>query len=215
MKARRKTLQKIIDFITFPIRSFTLIEDNKFGLSSLASERFDYVSREIKGRCLDVGCGRKNKFINDYLDKNGKGIDVFPYRGLKSENIINDLTKFPFPDNSFDCATIIATVNHIPTSKRDAELKEIYRCLKPDARIIITMGNPLAEITIHKILAFYTKVFKNYADIDSERGMDEEENYYLSDSEIISRLKKAGFRNIKKTYFLTQWFLNHMFIAEK
>jgi hypothetical protein len=45
--------------------------------------------------------------------------------------------------------------------------------------------------------------------------MEEEEAYYLTDSEIIERLKSAGFQNLKKRYFLTQWGLNHLWVGWK
>jgi len=45
--------------------------------------------------------------------------------------------------------------------------------------------------------------------------MDEEEDYYLTDREIINRLQLAGFTSIRKKYFITQWGLNHMFVGWK
>ncbi len=69
---RRKKIQKIKDFLTFPIRAFTLFINDKWGLLSLASERFDYVANEVIGYCLDVDCGRNNRFINEFLAGNGK-----------------------------------------------------------------------------------------------------------------------------------------------
>jgi len=215
MKQRNK-IQKLKDFITFPVRAPILIEKDRWGLSSLASERFDYVVREVRGFCLDVGCGRHNRFINDFLSGNGKGMDVFLYEGLSEENIVKDITHFPFPDASFDSVTFIANINHIPKSKRDAELREAYRCLKPGGNIIVTMGNFLAELLIHTLVWLYNKIFKINIDVDSDRGgMTEGEEYYLNDSEIVERLKKAGFKNIKKKYFLTQWGLNHLFVGWK
>ena len=65
---------------------------DRFGLSCLASERFDYVTAEVMGYCLDVGCGRHNRFINEYPGGNGKGVDVFPYEGLTDEHVVEDLT---------------------------------------------------------------------------------------------------------------------------
>ncbi len=61
----------------------------------------------------------------------------------------------------------------------------------------------------------YDKLLGTNYDADNERGMDEEESYYLLDSEIKKRLIKAGFIGIRKRYFVTQWFLNHMIIAHK
>ena len=60
-----------------------------------------------------------------------------------------------------------------------------------------------------------TKIFGTNEDIDSERGMNKEESYYLVDKEIITLLTDAGFRNISKKFFLTQWGLNHLFIGWK
>ena len=201
---RRNIKQKCKDFITFPIRAGTLFWDDKWGLSSLASERFDYVSREVIGYCLDVGCGRHNRFINEYLLGNGKGIDVYPYEGLSEENIVKDITHFPFTEGVFDSVTFIANINHIPEHQRDIELAEAYRVLREGGNIIITMGNPLTEIIFH------TKY-----DVDPIRGMDKDERYYLKDFEIIEMLTRARFINIRKKYFVTQWGFNHLFVGHK
>ncbi len=211
---RNKT-QKIKDLITFPFRAFTLFENDRWGLSSLATERFNYVKKEVTGYCLDVGCGRNNLFIKKYLKDNGKGIDLFPYEGLTEENIVEDLTHFPFDDSSFNSVTFIANINHIPKSKRDIELKEAYRVLKPGGNIIVTMGNPVAEVVVHQVVWLYDKVLKTNLDMDTERGMDVEEEYYLKDSEIFERLGRAGFQKVLKKYFYTQWGLNHLFVGWK
>ncbi len=71
-------MQKLKDFVSFPVRAVTLFHDDRWGLSSLATERFDYVRREVQGYCLDVGCGRHNRFVTEHLGGNGVGIDVFP-----------------------------------------------------------------------------------------------------------------------------------------
>jgi len=212
---RRSTTQKLKDFITFPLRALILFNEDRWGLSSLRSERFDYVAREVQGYCLDVGCGRHNLFVKKYLNGYGAGIDVFPYEGLTEENILKDITHFPFASNTFDSTTFIACINHVPKPLRDVELAEAYRCLKPSGNIIITMGNPLAEVLVHKVVFLHDILFAAEEDVDSRRGMHEDEAYYLTNSEIIDRLSKAGFVNITKKYFLTQWGLNHMFTAWK
>ncbi len=216
MKGYKRTFfQKVKDFLTFPLRAITLFENDRWGLSSLASERFDYVSIEVTGYCLDVGCGRYNRFITEYLNGKGKGIDVYPYEGLSKENIAEDISHFPFDNTTFDSVTFIANINHIPKSLRDIELAEAYRCLKPGGNIIITQPIPLAAIIVHKVVAWYDKIFGTKYDVDSEREMGEEEEYYLTDFEVIERLKKAGFIGIKKSIFWTQWGFNHLFIAWK
>lgn len=212
---QRNSTQMVIDFITFPFRALALIETDRWGMSSLASERYDYVSKEVIGYCLDVGCGKRNRFVTEFLHGNGKGIDVYPYEGLTEEHLVKDFDTFPFEDETFDSVTFIANLSHIPESKRDREFQEAYRVLKPGGNIIGTMGNPLAEILTHKVVWFYDKVFKTSFDMDSQRGMSEEESYFLFDAEILDRFTRAGFKRIRKKYFWTQWGLNHLFVGWK
>lgn len=215
MKKRRDFVQKIKDFLTLPLRSLFLFEGSKWGLTSTQSERFDYAAREVMGYCLDVGCGKYNLFVRDYLDGHGKGIDVFRYEGLLEENIVADISHFPFPDESFGSVTFIANLNHVPRSLRDQELSEAYRCLKPDGNIIITMPCAFAGILIHKIVHAYDSLFGTSYDVDTVRGMCEEEEYYLTDKEIRERLDKVGFKCVVKKQFLTQWRMNHLFVGWK
>ena len=126
---RRGTGQKIIDTLTFPLRALCLFHEDRWGLSALSTERFDYVAREVVGYCLDIGCGRYNRFVTQFLGGFGRGIDVFRYEGLSEENIVKDPTHFPFEENTFDSVTFIACINHIPEPSRDAELSEAYRVL--------------------------------------------------------------------------------------
>lgn len=214
-ETRRPITQKIKDFLTFPLRAITLFEENKWGLTSLKDERYDYAAKEVSGNCLDIGCGRENSFIKKYLKGNGIGIDVFKYEGLGDENIVPNMTKLPFQNETFDSVAFIANLNHAPKGDRDKELSEAYRCLKRGGNIVVTMPCPLAGILVHKVVHYYDEIFGTNNDVDTERGMHKDEDFYLTDSEIIERLKKAKFAEIKKKYFWTQWGLNHMFTAVK
>jgi hypothetical protein len=42
-------------------------------MSALSSERFDYVAREVRGYCLDVGCGKHERFVQEFLKGNRRG----------------------------------------------------------------------------------------------------------------------------------------------
>lgn len=128
---------------------------------------------------------------------------------------MKDLSHFPFDNCLFKSVTFIGSLNHAHKPLRDTELAEAYRCLKLGGNIIVTMGNPLAEILAHRFVALYDRIFGTNYDMDSERGMNKGEAYYLTDSEIIKRLKKAGFRDIRKKYFWTQFGLNHLFVGWK
>ncbi len=214
MKKHRSHFQRIKDFLFFPLRALLLPEKDCFGLSSWASERFYYVAHESGDYCLDVGCGRDNRFIKEFLGGRGKGMDVYYYDGLTEENILKDPTNFPFSSHEFDSVTFIANINHIPEHLRLLELKEAFRVLKNGGNIIITMGNPILEIAAHKLLKIHEKIFRQ-ENIYHEHGGPEEEIYYLKDKEIKELLAEAGFGHIKKKYFWTQWGLNHVFIGIK
>ncbi|MBA4420003.1 MAG: hypothetical protein C0391_02535 [Anaerolinea sp.] len=212
---QRSKTQKIIDTIAFPLRAFTIFEEDKWGLSSLRTDRCDYCAGEVQGYTLDVGCGPDNWFIHHNLQGNGIGIDVFKYRGLSDENIVEDITHFPFPDAAFDTVTFIANLNHVPRSQRDIELAEAYRVLKPGGNILVTMTNALALLVVHRVVEWYDRIFKTRHDMDNIRGMGHEEEYYLKDEEIRSRLHKAGFTNLQKKRFPTVWGLNWVTIGWK
>lgn len=213
---KRSTTQKIIDFMTFPCRALVLHDGvDRWGLSSLASERYDYVCRYIVGYCLDVGCGPYNRLVTQFLAGNGKGIDVYPYPGLTEENVVTDIVSFPYDDASFSSVTFVANINHVPKFLRDRELAEGLRVLKPGGNIIVTMGRPWVEILVHKLVAFYDRGLGTKLDIDSQRGMSEDEDYYVTRQEITERLLRVGFRNIEIRLFWTQWGMNQLFVGWK
>ncbi len=212
---QRSRSQKIKDAIFFPFRVLLLVDRDRWGFTSLKSERFDYCAREVQGYCLDVGCGRHNLFIREYLGGNGKGIDSFPYEGLGPDELVDDLTHFSFPDDTFDSISFIANLSHIPESSRETELAEAYRVLKPGGNIIISMGEPLTEVFAHKQVQLYDRFLGTNYDVDTIRGMHEEEAYYLTRKEIMDRLTQAGFGNIRKKRFWTQWGLNAVYVAWK
>lgn len=214
-RKKRSTLQKILDFLSFPLRAVTLFEIDRWGLTSLQSERFDYVAGEVKGYCLDIGCGRYNRFIREYLDGNGVGIDVFPYEGLTGENIVQDLTHLPFGDETFESVTLIANIGHIPGPLVHPELVEAHRVLKRGGTVIVQVGNPLAEFFIHRIVRYHDRIFGTRYDVDSLRGMNEEENILITRKEVLSHLKDAGFRDFREKSFLTQWGLNGLIVGYK
>jgi ubiquinone/menaquinone biosynthesis C-methylase UbiE len=205
--------QLVKDFVTFPVRAVLPVQKTKWGLTSRPDERFEYVAREITGRVLDIGCGRENLFVNNYANGDSVGIDVFRYEGLAEEQIVEDMTHLPFPDESFDTVTFIANFNHIPQPLRDAEMSEAFRVLRKGGTVVVTMGNPVAELTIHRLVHTYDRFLGTNLDMDTERGMHEDEEYFVRDRVIVEHLAAAGFRGVEKRSFVTQWGLNHLLTA--
>ena len=193
--------------ILFPIRLLFCSTESKFGLKSIREERMEYVNKFCFGKVLDIGCGPNNLFIKDYVgDKNGVGVDVFEYEGVK--HIIKDTSKFPFKDNSFDTITLIAVGGHIPKEQRLAEFKEIARMLAPKGRLIMTEGEPISQWLYHKYLHF------RYGDedMDSQRGGQDEE-LCMPKKEIMQYFNTNGLGYEMKTRFM--WGLIPVYFARK
>ena len=45
------------------------------------------------------------------------------------------------------------------------------------------MGNAVAEVMVHFVVRHYDQLFGTAYDVDGERGMGEEEEYYLTEAE--------------------------------
>ena len=89
----------------------------------------------VKGKLLDIGCGT-NRLVKAYRAKGGEGtgVDVYQWDGV--DLLVEDTSKLPFPDASFDTITFIACINHIPN--RLDVLREAHRLLTPDGRVVLT-----------------------------------------------------------------------------
>ena len=211
---RRGPLRKMTDFVSFPLRALTLFHDDWGGFSCQATERYDYASGQVNGRCLDVGCGT-NRFVRDFLAGHGVGADVHRYVENHDGVILEDPTAFPWADGSFDTVTFLANLNHVPREKRDAELAQAWRVLRPGGTIVVTMALPAVEIVVHKVIWAYDRLLGTSLDHDGMRGMEEGEEYYLTGAEIRQRLARAGFDDVRYHPFVTQWCLNGMYVGRK
>jgi SAM-dependent methyltransferase len=203
---------RVVNAVTFPFRAVTVMQRDKGRMQSLRSERFSYVAEETVGRCLDIGCGPENRFITRWHE-DGVGIDVFGYAGLDPAQVVPDMTSMPFDDASFDTVTLIAALNHIPEPLRVEELVEMRRVLRPGGRLVLTMGNALAERAVHSLVHAYAHRFGTHEDMDGERGMEHEESFSVSPGEIRSLLTAAGFTSVRRRRFWTQWGLNSLYVA--
>lgn len=135
---KKTFLKSLWDFIGIPFR--LVLFDQAwlpfFRWTTLEEERLNFVLPYIRGELLDIGAG-----YNTLVKKYGKGIgvDVFDWGG--GAQVVQDTSKLPFGDKSFDTITFIACLNHIPN--RDKVLGEVRRLLKPGGKIIITMIDPI------------------------------------------------------------------------
>ena len=111
----------------------------------------DYAKNEDK--ILDFGCGN-GRLLELFFGKN------FDYTGVDISEKLIDIAKkkypekaddfqkisssesLPFPDNSFNAIYSIAVFHHLPSEELRLKIaKELFRVLKPDGKIVITVWN--------------------------------------------------------------------------
>jgi len=154
----------------------------------------------IRGRLLDVGCGT-NDLVAKYKN-NSIGVDI--YQWGKVDFVVKDSAKLPFDDEEFDTVTVIAALNHI--RNRSQVLREIYRVLKRDGRLVITMIPPAVSRVWH--------ILRRHWDADQkERGMGEGEVFGLTLKEIHDLLTEAKFYVLSEKTFM--FGVNRITVAEK
>ncbi len=133
----------------------------------------------VSGRLLDIGCG-PNRLVRSY--GNGVGVDVHDWGDV--DVLVEDTAHLPFPDESFDTASVIAALNHIPN--RQEVLRETRRVLRPGGRLITTMIPP----GISRLWHFLRRPW----DADQqERGMKPGEVYGLTRGQMTDLLTSCGF----------------------
>ena len=107
------------------------------GNSDLRAMEYETLSAmPLSGRVLDVGGGREARYI-PYLPK---GIDLESVNidpAIDPTHIITPGQPFPLPDNSFDAAVCLNTLEHVYDGL--AVLREIHRVLKPGGTVYVTV----------------------------------------------------------------------------
>ncbi|MCQ2515576.1 MAG: class I SAM-dependent methyltransferase [Saccharofermentans sp.] len=145
--------------------------NNVMGVSGQDSDYFsEYKIVELKNRgllkesdlILDFGCGDGNtsKFVKKHFSNvSYYGIDISEesIAVAKKKNGENGTFKLfdgkraVFEDNSFDVIFMACALHHIKVDQRDSVLKECFRLLKPEGRIIIFEHNPYNPVTINLV----------------------------------------------------------------
>ena len=104
------------------------------------------------GKIVDLGCGNCRNLIpfknfelygNDFSNKMLEKAELLAKKYNLKINLKKDyLTKLPFKNNFFDCALMLASLHHLETNEeRIKALKELYRILKNDGIVLITVWN--------------------------------------------------------------------------
>ncbi|MEZ5366239.1 MAG: class I SAM-dependent methyltransferase [Bryobacterales bacterium] len=106
----------------------------------------DFAAQTPTGaRVLDAGAG-EGRYAQYFPGRRYVGIDLavgdaaWDYSGIDA---LGDLAKLPFPDDTFDAALNIVTLEHVPEPL--AVLREIARVLRPGGRLFLVaaaVGSP-------------------------------------------------------------------------
>jgi len=168
--------------------------------SYLARQRNHKAWPHVRGRLLDVGCGL-NTFVRGYAGP-GCGVDVYQWGDV--DVVVADTSKLGFQDGEFGTVSFLACLNHIPN--RADVLREAFRVLEPDGRVVVTMIPPTRSRVWHFLRAPW--------DHDqSERGMVEGEVFGLAPREVRRLLTAAGFQVVREERFMLG--INRLTVAVK
>ena len=154
-------------------------------------------------RVLDLGCGNGlySKELHDIgaqvfaLDINMHSVELTKnYVGATSliaccANSIN----LPFRNSVFDCIICIETLSHIPHKAQNFAISEMFRVLKDEGKLIISVHNK-TRFALQNVIRF-----KKPLSIYKNPGLT---IFPLSKDELANSLNKAGFKSINKHAFL-------------
>lgn len=169
-----------LKFDKFPIIKKYLIEYAKKRYTSM----FIKNGKKIK---LHLGCG--NVSLKNYIN-----IDV---RSLKNVDIVADITSLPFiPDCSVDEIYTCHTFEHISHQKSIDVLKEWFRILKSQGKIIISVPD------FERVIQIYKKTGNNIWNIKSilmgEQDYPEDSHYSVFNFNFFEQiLKYVGYKKIR------------------
>lgn len=200
----RSRLHGLVNELLFPLKLLVPqpLVRRVPGLVTNEDLRMAEVGHEVRGRLLDVGCG-PNRLAREYRAAGGDavGVDVHPWEGV--DLVVEDTSRLPFADGSFDTVSFVACLNHIPN--RDQVLREAHRVLADGGRVVLTNLQPLISQVWHA-WAFWDKD-------QHERGMAEGEVWGLAEAQLRALLAEAGFERVERRLFA--WGLNQLWIARK
>jgi len=178
----------------------------------VAGIRAKKVARHIPPKCevLDVGCGtgRLIRYLPSECSYVGVDEDVaaieenrrtFPQVGFEVLDICT--RTYPFQEQSFDAIVLAAVIEHIDDPLH--LMKQLFRILKPDGRLIMTTPSPFGGY-IHAIMAFLGLL--------SRHAAEEHKDFYDLAS-IKELIHPAGF--ILDLFIPFQLGMNQLFIVKK
>ena len=120
---------------------------------SYVRESLELLGVHQGGSILDVGCGIAHDLAElasavgqngsiTFLDQNPKMLEVAKKRAERFPEaptmsfVEGNVTALKLPDNTFDGARVVRTLQHLPSNSMQAAVSEMTRVVKPGARVV-------------------------------------------------------------------------------
>ncbi len=112
------------------------IYNNRYRSVQFEKYRIALDDIQLSGKILDLGAG--TGLLSNFLNKKLVSIDISKKMLLKSnsKNILGDIAKLPFKDNSFD--TVLSFSALMNSSSPQKTISEVHRILKPKGIFVVT-----------------------------------------------------------------------------
>jgi len=121
----------------------------------LAARRFRSLKKredQPPARLLDIACGLGygSRILSGDVGALVEGVDIAPdaldyararYSAPEITFSLGSITQIAFGDESFDAATCFETIEHLSLSDAKTALRELFRVLRPGARLLISTPN--------------------------------------------------------------------------
>lgn len=157
-----------------------------------------------KGKILDLGCGSGRNFLANpelewyAVDFSNKMLKYARQNAKKNKIRVKffkaSAERLPFSSNFFDASLFISTLHCIPGKEnRKKALSELYRVMKKNAEVMITVWNKKTSNLLNIGKEFYLPW--------RSKGEEYRRYIYLYDEkELKSLFKKIGFRILRGKY---------------